>query len=98
MPRLSMWKKRMFGLSDGIDHSRFVAVMTRIRCCAGDCCRATVCAWSVRGGILTGLLQATFRTGTAHIVLLGAVTNGDRSPERSPETSRPNAREKRGKL
>jgi len=25
-----MWKKRMFGLSDGIDHSRFVAVMKRI--------------------------------------------------------------------
>jgi hypothetical protein len=27
MPRLSIWKKRMFGFSDGIDHSQFMAVV-----------------------------------------------------------------------
>jgi hypothetical protein len=27
MPRLSIWKKRMFGLSEGIDHSQVIAVV-----------------------------------------------------------------------
>jgi hypothetical protein len=52
---------------------------------------------SVRSGILLGLLQATFRTGPAHVVLLGTVTIEDRSQER-PEPSRQSARKKRQSL
>src|SRR5258708_40171481 len=36
MPRLSTWKKRMFGLSDGIAYSGFMAIVTMDRCGDGN--------------------------------------------------------------